>query len=126
MSESYSLVFAVPKHYKLNEEHFRKKYKQCHTQHNDVFFQKVFQSGCKTVEGLTGGGGFVHCQDTEYWEMWEPLIEVLRDDLVLVSEFINGSVSGGDTIESISHDTLEKAFISTIDIFEVFKRINKP
>jgi len=126
MSESYSLVFAVPKHYKLNEDHFRKKYKQYHTQYNHTFFMKVFQSGCKTVEGLVGGGGFVHCQDAEYWEMWEPLIEVLRDDLVLISEFTNNCATGAHTIESISQDTLEKAFISTIDIFEVFKRINKP
>ena len=126
MSESYSLVFAVPKHYKLNEDHFRKKYEQCHTQNDNVFYQKVFQNACKVVEGLAGGGGFVHCQDTKYWEMWEPLIEVLRDDLVLVSEFVNGSVSGGDTIESISQDTLNKAFLSTVDILEVFKRINNP
>lgn len=127
MSESYSYLFAVPSDYKITEEKFKKSFIKYWGKSGVKYDNKYFIKACDIIDILTGRSGptySVHCQDNKTYEMWDPLVRLLKNELVVIDEIYHGS-SGCDTLTAIKKEIIDEAFLvlNKTNVLKILKKI---
>ncbi len=126
MSSSMMYLFAVPKHYKIEEERFKELYENEQISAREPYCNAMFEEVCDIIEEITKEtGGYCHCQDYTYWSIWHTIVEMLKKDCTVVFEYENGACgSGGDNFSSLSQDTFKDIICTMADFNEIFNIIN--
>jgi len=128
VSESYIHLFVVPKNYKIEEDRFKQVFE------NQYFKQtcshEIFEEVCKVIENLAGGGRYIHCQDVfddidASGDVWESMIDILKEDLVLVHEFVDGANGANDSIESLSKEKFQEIVLAMTEVNNIMDLLDK-
>ena len=116
MSTTY--LFAVPKNYKISERKVKEKFSEVFP---DEKYNPIYYSSIKElVKAIEGGGGIVSPETYEQAFIWRVLIDILSKETCLIYALDDGSTwADRDIIETISIDTIEKAFLVTHPIEEI-------